>query len=812
VAGITIRDIFIAFGYKVDKNSEKKANDSISTLKSTATKLLGAIGIGFSLIGLKDISEEYQGINNKIRDAVRGLQGQDQAQAIILKASQDTTMSYADMADTVSKLAQNNDVFTGGVQDAADFAGLMAKNFIASGKSESEAASLMQSITTSMSKGAFDSRSLMTMFRDSPGTIDMLAKSLGLTSKQFQDMASKGKITAQQIKKAFEASSDDINSRFGDIKYTISDAMRNIRDQWGNFISGTDEAMGISESIGTLMVKGFTKFLDVLKNIKAWVEKVSKKVGGMKNLLKIVAGVAATIFIAMNAGKILSFMKTFTGMLSLSTLKVLALVAVFLILYLIIDDLVAFMQGRDSLFGEALKNAGIDADDVRTKITTAFETVKTKVVSIWTFIKTWLSNNWKGITDNVINIFSGIATWFSNNWELIKSTAKSVWTSIKLTLATIWGVISGIFMTIFGSASEGGEKAFGEQLGGGVTTALEKLRDFSDWISEHQDLIRTLTELILGIMDAVKIFNVVMATYNAVMAVAAVVTDATLWPILLVIAAIVALIVIIYLLITHWDEVTAAATACWEWIKGVWNAAAEWFDTNVIQPIAGFFSELWDKIKEIWETVSSWFNDNVIQPLKDFFQGFKDKVSDIWDSIKSGFDDLVDGFKTGIDKIVDFFQPFIDIINKVNDFVGGAMQKVGDFAGEKWGQIKGFFTGGGNQPAYASGSNNTPDTFIAGEQGPELITGQSGRKIFTAAQTGDIFNTLKSIVAMGSTPRPGTMAAATSGVENKSIVQNVQITNQFNGDRAGQQKSAQAMNKAAEDATGYMSRGLAYVR
>ena len=54
---MTIREIFIALGYDVDRNSESRAEDSIKSLKSTASKLLGAIGIGFSLTQLNAITE-----------------------------------------------------------------------------------------------------------------------------------------------------------------------------------------------------------------------------------------------------------------------------------------------------------------------------------------------------------------------------------------------------------------------------------------------------------------------------------------------------------------------------------------------------------------------------------------------------------------------------------------------------------------------------------------------------------------------------------------------------------------------------------
>ena len=42
---MTIRDIGILFGYKVDQASEQKVEGSIKSLKSMASKVLGAVGI-----------------------------------------------------------------------------------------------------------------------------------------------------------------------------------------------------------------------------------------------------------------------------------------------------------------------------------------------------------------------------------------------------------------------------------------------------------------------------------------------------------------------------------------------------------------------------------------------------------------------------------------------------------------------------------------------------------------------------------------------------------------------------------------------
>ena len=70
-----------------------------------------------------------------------------------------------------------------------------------------------------------------------------------------------------------------------------------------------------------------------------------------------------------------------------------------------------------------------------------------------------------------------------------------------------------------------------------------------------------------------------------------------------------------------------------------------------------------------------------------------------------------------------------------------------------------------------------------------------------------------SVAAQANIVSPDTVSKAGSGSSmSKSVVQNVNINNNFNGDRAGQEKSAEAMEKASDDATGEMARAIAFTR
>ena len=98
----------------------------------------------------------------------------------------------------------------------------------------------------------------------------------------------------------------------------------------------------------------------------------------------------------------------------------------------------------------------------------------------------------------------------------------------------------------------------------------------------------------------------------------------------------------------------------------------------------------------------------------------------------------------------------------------------------------------------AKGSKNTPDTFIAGEAGPELITNAPGRTVFTADQTRNILAAQNTAAATAATVAQTAPAAQTvngnntapevaAGVGNSGGAKNVTINNNptivINGDK-----------------------------
>lgn len=140
-----------------------------------------------------------------------------------------------------------------------------------------------------------------------------------------------------------------------------------------------------------------------------------------------------------------------------------------------------------------------------------------------------------------------------------------------------------------------------------------------------------------------------------------------------------------------------------ETIKGVVSGALTAIK-GLVDVFAGIFTGDWTRV---WEGVKSIF-------------------SGVWNSLKS----IASGALNGI-------------IGLVNNVISGLNNlKVPDW-------VPGI---GGKSinipliPRFATGTDSTPNTFIAGEQGAELITNAKNRSVFTAAQTGSIFRNLADTV------------------------------------------------------------------
>lgn len=182
--------------------------------------------------------------------------------------------------------------------------------------------------------------------------------------------------------------------------------------------------------------------------------------------------------------------------------------------------------------------------------------------------------------------------------------------------------------------------------------------------------------------------------------------------------------VVVQVLSTLLPAIQTAVTTIWNVvspiIQGILSAIQFVMPTilsiiqTVIGTITGVIQGLMSVLSGIITFITGVFTGNWSQA----WEGIKNIFSGIFEAIVSVCKGVINGIISAVNVVIRGLNKL-----KVPDWVPGIGGK-----GINISEI----------PMLAKGSKNTPDTFIAGEKGPELITNAAGMTVFTASQTRDI--------------------------------------------------------------------------
>lgn len=474
-----MRDIAIAMGFKMDEASMKEVEGRIEGVKDFAMKALGAIGIGFSLSQMNALAEEFNGINDQIKNATSGLGEQKDIQQKIMQSANDTKMSYADTAKTVGALVQENKELFGSVDEAIAFNDALTKTFKTAGKSNEEIAGLMEAVNKSFAKGKVDTETLNQLMERSPEAVRYLNEQLGSTTDKLEQLAADGKISLADLKGAFVSHTDEINAAFNGLDYSISDGLMYIRNKWGYWLDDINASTGLTKTLAKNMTQAFDMAMKGLNRVRDIAVRVTDKFGGMENVLRFLGIAAATAIAAFKGKKILSFLKSFTGLLNVANLKIMAMVAVILAIALVVEDFINFMQGNDSVIGDMLGKMGYDVDEVRDRIITA-----------WNKVKGFLLQVWLSISQLAKETVRKLREFWEKNGEQIMSRLTSIWRSLMSALKAIWNTLREAAVTIFTALQK-----FWDQWGEKIVAA------FSAYLSAVYERFMAFLQVIQGVID-----------------------------------------------------------------------------------------------------------------------------------------------------------------------------------------------------------------------------------------------------------------------------------------------------------------------
>lgn len=753
---MTIRDIAIAFGYEIDESSANEVEKSISGLKDTATKALAAIGVGFSLKELNEVAEEFNGINDKIRNATKGLGDQKAIQKDILDTANDIRMSYGDTADTISSLVQTSPDIFGSVDDAAKFTELTAKLFKTAGKSNEEVKALQESINKSFSKGVVDSETINQLLEQSPEAVNLLCKSLGTSKEKLTQLCTDGKISLTQLRDAFTTNEASINAGYAGLDYSISDAVLNVKNQFGLLVDDINSTWKITQRIAQAITKIATFGINALRGFFDMLKKVADKIGGTDNMLKLMGATLASVMASVLVSKGPQFLQFFSKLkkaIKGVNGKLIAIGAIVLMIILLVDDFVNFMQGNNSVIGSVFEKFGIDGDQVR-------ETIS----NLGTIIKDFFKN----LVEKIVPVLMDLAK------DLLPPLKKIIEAVIKI-LPKLFEIIKKVFNIL---------KDVGKKV---LDTVIKVISNFC------QNVLPILIDLFERVWPVIeKVGGMLMDILVVALDVVADLLDKTLLP---------AFEGIISFLEGDWDKGIQNIA---ESFTGSWESALGAIDSLFGTHLADWYAEVKSFWMDVGSSIYQMTHQDVLQAeeLSSKYSSMQaDLNSAALEALKDG-KSVEEAMEYAKAKVLDTSEKVYAFDTLANDTETGFGFQFDD---ELLKSYQDTLVETGQIPAMARGGIVTKPTLaLIGEGSEDEAVIPLSRLAATMASAASTF------VARNS---PGDSVSAINSTSNRNVTQNVTINNKFEGGlAAAQTKGAAAMNQSADDATAILARGLAYSR
>ena len=645
---MTIRDIGILFGYKVDQASEQKVEGSIKSLKSMASKVLGAVGITLSVAGIKSAIDGCVEVASSIEEM------QNKFDVV-----------FGDMRNEVDKWAQEySDAIGRNKNDIKTYLADQQNLLVGFGMTRQAGAEMAEQMTSlALDLASFgnmdETASVNAMTKAVMGESEA-AKTLGAVlndSTRAQAMATLGlkgtydkldQLTKMQVN--YQAILQQSPDAIGDCQRSL-DSYESTKKR---YIAKLKE---IKTIVGQFFLPTYQKILSIgakgLTMIRDWLQKLTDltdKLGGSQRVLSVLAAAFTAMLVAMNLKKIGAAINGFTKLaraIGLGHGKALAFFAVFLLLALVIEDFISFMRGDKSLLGTMLERAGVDCEKLRQNI-----------VGVWTKIKQAIGYIGEGIRNVVVPIFEGIRTAAVVAFEEIQKAVAKVAPGI----AQFFKELSS------GKVDKKKWTDIGESIGRiavGVVAVIAAVKG----ISAIFGVITTVISVVKAVISVIKLaFVVVKSIITVIKVVGAVISilASAFGPVILAVAAAIAIGVLLW---KNWDQIREAAGNLLEGIKTTIG--------NVRDAIVSGFQAAIDWITSLPAEALKWGSDiidGIVSGIQSAVGRVGEAVKGVADKIKSflGFSEPEDG------PLSDFHTYMPDMIDLMASGITSGKKKVKD--------------------------------------------------------------------------------------------------------------------------------------
>lgn len=252
------------------QNGASESSNLVSAIKRMAGAYLSIQTAGKIL----EMSDEITQTTSRLNMMNDGLQSTADLYNMVYVAANDARGSLGDMASVVARFGNNaKDAFSFSAE-VVQFANLVQKQMTIAGASTQEAANAELQLSQALGSGVLRGDELNSIFEQAPNLIQNIADYLNVPIGKIRSMAQDGELSADVVKQAVFAATDEINANFENMPMT-----------WGQMWT-------VFQNDATMAFQPVLQRLNDLANTDGFQEFATNAI----NDLAVVAGVVLDIF------------------------------------------------------------------------------------------------------------------------------------------------------------------------------------------------------------------------------------------------------------------------------------------------------------------------------------------------------------------------------------------------------------------------------------------------------------------------------------------------------------------------------------
>lgn len=248
---------------------ERRLGDLGNKAKQTAgnvnllNKALSTISVGVLAAQLISLSDTYTNLQNRLKTVTSSSQELVSVTKELTDIANSTGQSFSATTETYTRLSTATESLGLSTKELLQFTTSLNQAVALSGATSTEASSALIQLSQGLGAGALRGQELLSVLEQLPTVADIIAKGIGVTRGELKLLGEEGKITANEVVKAFSKAEQELSGNFSKSARTIGQSFTILNNELIVYIGNLDKSLGISSTFSKLLIT-ISENVDVL--------------------------------------------------------------------------------------------------------------------------------------------------------------------------------------------------------------------------------------------------------------------------------------------------------------------------------------------------------------------------------------------------------------------------------------------------------------------------------------------------------------------------------------------------------------------